>query len=777
MKSVPFAVQLSLIVFLILIIPFIVLMSYTGYTTLRYSEEEIARSSLEHIELNRRFTENFMNNISGQVHRFAAYHDFNQYEGLQKYSAIQGNVDNGLRIQRLQRELVSIARTDAAIHSVFFLFDGGDYIISTDRGIVELTDYPSLSWMRGIPARRRGPGGFWVPRELQSSTLRETLRGQDSAHFTRVVSYVYALSRLTTGIMGTVVVNARESSIANHLNPGEGRDNPPGIIFLQRDGKIISHPLESNFLIQGRNLPHIAEILDNDKNPGYKFFQEGKEQYLYTWFKTGYFDWVYISVQSMGVLLDRTERTIRTMIFLSLTVLFFGTMASLAVFFWVSKPMRQLINGIRENAGIRELTARNEMDILSSAFTQIEHKEKELRDLLNEREKDAALLAIRNLLSDDPLTPQETGILAQVLPHKYFRVTVAALDNYEEYRRRTNTEQRAYHRFLFISKAEETAAFPLILRGVHLLEAQIALVINVNEEIETAKLLPFFKTLQETAKPVFGTTLTIGLSETGYNMDGVYQCAAQASEAVTMRMVLGSDSIIPWTYKEGRKRFFYPQNSEVKILNHLNAGNFAQINAELENIMKAIRSTEGISYDNICFIYNQLAGGTIRRLSEMNINTPGFFFGHGNIYKSIASSETLEQLSRYMGEFYEDLINYLRKDQGEEQVIDRILACFNRHFRTDMFFEDMAAELGISYSYMRKIVKEKTGKSVNDTINFIRIQEAKNLLMNEKLKHEDIAKMVGYRNIQSLKRYFKKFEGLNPLEYRIANLVGRMGKT
>ncbi len=285
MKSLPFAVQLSLIVFLILIIPFIVLMSYIGSSTLRYSEEEIARNSLEHIELDCRFTESFMNNISGQVHRFAVYHDFYLYEGLQKYSAIQGNVDNGLRIQRLQRELVSIARTDDAILSVFFFFDDGDYIISSDRGIVELADYPSLSWMRTIPAGREGLGGFWTPRELQSSTVSETLRGQDSGYFTRVVSYVYQLSKLITGVMGTVVINVRESSIANHLNPRNDRDNTLGIILLQSDGRVISHPLESNFMVQGRNLPHIAEILDSKGNSGYKFLREGSEQYLYTWLK------------------------------------------------------------------------------------------------------------------------------------------------------------------------------------------------------------------------------------------------------------------------------------------------------------------------------------------------------------------------------------------------------------------------------------------------------------------------------------------------------------
>jgi len=238
-----------------------------------------------------------------------------------------------------------------------------------------------------------------------------------------------------------------------------------------------------------------------------------------------------------------------------------------------------------------------------------------------------------------------------------------------------------------------------------------------------------------------------------------------------MRMLRGSNSIIQWTHKEERKRFFYPYNSEAKIFNYLHVGNMGQINAELDVIKKAIRSTEGISYDNICFIYNQLAGGTIRRLLEMNINTSGIFLSHGNVCRAISSSETLETLSRCMNDFYDDLLNCLRKDKTEEQTIDRIMACLAKNFRTDMFFEDMAAELKMSYSYMRKIVREKTGKSVNDTINFMRIQEAKNLLMDEKLKLPEIARMTGYRNTQSLKRYFRKFEGLSPLGYRLVNRV------
>ncbi|MCL2832679.1 MAG: helix-turn-helix domain-containing protein [Treponema sp.] len=771
MKKLPFAVQLSLIVFLILIIPFIILMSYTGTTTLREAEVEIARSSLEHIELNSRFTENFMSNITANVHRFAAYQDFFIYDGLQKYASIQGNVENGLKVQKLQRDLASIARTDDSIHSIFMFFDDSDYIISSDRGIVEQNDYSSLSWLRNLSAQKQGQGGIWVPRILQPASVREILRGQDTGYTVPVISYVYNLSRLITTIRGTIVINIKESYIASILNPELDRENSMGIMLMQSDGKLITHPKLSNFNLQAKNLPHIADILDSGQNSGYAFYKEGSGQTLYTWLKSNYYDWVFVSVQSMAPLLDQSNRTIRNMIFLALTVVFFGTMASLAVFFWFSKPMRQLIKGLNKNSDFTKPAFRNEMDILSSAFTQIEHKEKELRDLLNEREKDATILAIRNLLSDDPLTAQETETLSQVFPHRLFRVAIAVLDNYEDYRRRTNAEQRAYQRYLFISQSIELTKPPLILRGVYLPEARIALIINMEEEIDADTLAPLLSKLQETAAPVFGTTITIGCSETGFEFDGVQQCLHQASEAVAMRILRGSNNIIRWTGTEGRKRFFYPQNSEVRILNYLNTGNLAMINAELDSISKTIRGADGISYDNICFIYNQLAGGTIRRLSEMNTNTSGFFFNHGNVYRSIASSETLEQLSKYMTDFYGDLINYLHKDQGEDTAIDRILACLGKYYKTDMFFEDMALELNMSYSYMRRIVKEKTGKSVNDTVNLLRIQEAKILLLDEKLKLPDVAKAAGYRNTQSLKRYFKKFEGLNPLEYRAAGKI------
>lgn len=78
----------------------------------------------------------------------------------------------------------------------------------------------------------------------------------------------------------------------------------------------------------------------------------------------------------------------------------------------------------------------------------------------------------------------------------------------------------------------------------------------------------------------------------------------------------------------------------------------------------------------------------------------------------------------------------------------------------------MAKDIGISYSYMRKIVYELTGKSLIDYINLLRIEKAKRLLLETKLNMKQIAAEVGYYNVQSFNRFFRKYEGMPPSSYK-----------
>jgi len=79
----------------------------------------------------------------------------------------------------------------------------------------------------------------------------------------------------------------------------------------------------------------------------------------------------------------------------------------------------------------------------------------------------------------------------------------------------------------------------------------------------------------------------------------------------------------------------------------------------------------------------------------------------------------------------------------------------------------LADKLDISRSYLSTYFKEKTGMYFVDYVNSIRIRNVLPLLVRPGAKIQDVAASVGYLNINSFNRIFKKMTGVTPSEYRI----------
>ncbi len=62
--------------------------------------------------------------------------------------------------------------------------------------------------------------------------------------------------------------------------------------------------------------------------------------------------------------------------------------------------------------------------------------------------------------------------------------------------------------------------------------------------------------------------------------------------------------------------------------------------------------------------------------------------------------------------------------------------------------------------------KKKTGKNIKDYINEYRLEQAKELLNDSRVRVSDVAAEVGYSNFSYFSTLFKKYTGLTPNEYR-----------
>lgn len=754
MKRIPMMLQMALILFCVMAIPTAILTWYSGTQILHNSEEAIAESSLAGLNANRDLNINALNNLAQDAVRLTVANNFNAIRNFETFAELSSNYNNVSSAQTILRELNNLNHRVDGVYSSYFYLNDSNYVISTDKGITMLDQYDSIEWMEEAITRRSGISGVWVPRKLNSGI--------------NVISYMLPLNSLSTTTRGTVVVNLRESQIGDYLRSSELGEHE--YLLMTSDGTIISHDNKELLFTDGSKQPFIQEILNKGATEGYTFHELEGDRMLYAWSRSKEpLGWTYVNVYSMDQLMIKTDNLQRSIVLLTVIIIFVGTVLTAFLAIWLSKPVRELVRTVRARGNLGG-TCKNELAYLDTAFRRMEEEEEELHKLLKEREQDTHSLAIHNLLRGDV----SKGIV-ELFPKSNYLVAIVSIDQHRRYVSKTNRETRSYNRHLLISQCESQFPNGIHARSVYKGEGCFAIVINYGQdELENSfdRIKEVLVTIREIATELLGNSVTIGVSSPAETNLMISEQVVEAMEVIKHRLIEGSGGITFWKQGAERgKKYIYPSNSERRVLNNLDIGDLGSIVKELEIIRNEIQSVEYISYDNILFIYNQMVGATLRHLMENNISTVRIFSGQDNIYYAMASADTLDELEKHLCEFFGDIIQYLAHSMGEINYGERIIHYLEDKFCAEIVFEDMAKEIGISYSYMRKIIYELTGKSLIDYVNMLRIQKAKQLLLESSFNITQIATEVGYYNVQSFNRFFRKYEGISPSSYKTSKIA------
>lgn len=88
------------------------------------------------------------------------------------------------------------------------------------------------------------------------------------------------------------------------------------------------------------------------------------------------------------------------------------------------------------------------------------------------------------------------------------------------------------------------------------------------------------------------------------------------------------------------------------------------------------------------------------------------------------------------------------------------------HFATVPDMAAVADHVGVSEDYLRHLYKEREGRTLNQTLNRLRIERAKELLRHSRLPLKDIAAQCGFQNDRYFCTRFADTVGLTPGEFR-----------
>lgn len=248
----------------------------------------------------------------------------------------------------------------------------------------------------------------------------------------------------------------------------------------------------------------------------------------------------------------------------------------------------------------------------------------------------------------------------------------------------------------------------------------------------------------------------------------VYHSASELNRAyndvqqLAMQRRLNADTQII-TEREAEKRsFILTPNQEQEFRVHLLEGNEGAVIHWVQKNLNYMQKKEAVAVQ-----YKEFADNIVTKVQQTLYSLQ---LDEGSLLDYIKPFEACHTLEEYHERFHVFLKHATslihQKKNDHDHITSFVMDYVEEHYSEDISLEIMGAKLNITGGYLSSYFKEKTGMNFSEYINALRIDKAKQFLQNTDIKIHEVANKVGYFNVNSFIRMFKKIVGITPGEYR-----------
>ena len=143
-----------------------------------------------------------------------------------------------------------------------------------------------------------------------------------------------------------------------------------------------------------------------------------------------------------------------------------------------------------------------------------------------------------------------------------------------------------------------------------------------------------------------------------------------------------------------------------------------------------------------------------------------------NLLEHVESMNTLHESKEILAQRIAQICEEVTSSRGKKgDIVAQQIKEYIREHATEpnLSNQEIAEHFHMNISYLSTFFKDMTGMSPLAYIHKVRLDNAKELLLNTVLTVETISEKVGLSNSVALTRLFKKYEGTTPAVYRKRN--------
>ena len=298
-------------------------------------------------------------------------------------------------------------------------------------------------------------------------------------------------------------------------------------------------------------------------------------------------------------------------------------------------------------------------------------------------------------------------------------------------------------------------------------------IISKETHFKEEELINYGKQVQQLVNDELKISISIGISKLCQGASFIPVCYEQAKCSIKQRIFHGANHISIYTsLEEGNFEFFKISFNLEVLEKFLLEQNKKSIYRELDNVFIEFKNRYLKEYNYIDHMCLELLFNLSRWCQKYQVRLDNIMKEHNLSYQDIYDMELLEDKKNYLYQILLSLSDKLQSMKGHNNertlLVNMIFEVLEEEYANNLISLNYVSDkVNKNPAYISRVFKEITGFNFSDYLIKKRLEKAKLLLEDYKLKIYEIAELTGYVDPSSFIKLFKKHYGMSPMEYRL----------
>ncbi|WP_135549175.1 helix-turn-helix domain-containing protein [Paenibacillus cymbidii] len=586
----------------------------------------------------------------------------------------------------------------------------------------------------------------------------------------RFIVFLSSFPLYNNGTRGTIVVLMNENKFLSLINAVNPSDAQTGFYIVNDQLQTIVES-DTNHLNERFPERQMQEFFNKTlaESPSNK---ARYNNFFVSQFHSNVTDWKYIVFSSAAHIFKPVYMLRNWMMITSLFLLSLGVMLSVFLAKNFYKPIGEIMRSFQFDMSAADWKKENKISELESIANHIRYITERNQHLMQNESEHISLWKdyyAKTMILGIPEERTKVGpVSAAGFKYPFFSVVTVKIEMATP-SSSTFQQMNFNSRLIEVFNENLNNEADIMCMVTNIGRNQVSILANFEQEDDLALSLQAAMEQISELPENFGCSIALGIGRSCDDLMTVNRSYEEALEALHYREMDKTIQLIDHKNINFVQKFVdYPIDLEQQIIGNVLSGDYVKLEKVLNEIIDRNRHAIN-TYLLLNDLYNTLMATANKIIQRSSVNKEEVFDEAViSIYmnKEMASLASMMDLVfgiyRYMIETL-----YGKKESKNDDLKNQMILYIGSHYHSDISLTTLADHFKLNPKYLSRYFKDQTGINFIQYVNRVRIDHAKQLLLQEKNLHiDEIGEKVGYLTKNTFITTFKKQEGMTPGKYR-----------